>query len=122
MTIATSSTILSYRVPSDDPKWSRFDPLWAALLALPGLCGFSLLAGALLFHSELAWRIGPRVGLLIWASALVTAIVSFRYFTGRRKSVMTRICLLLNWAGIVFTILPSGWVILLMALMAARMV
>jgi hypothetical protein len=112
--------ILAYGRPRNVRGESPQDVLWAALLSLPGLCGFSLLIGALILHSDLAWAIGPRIGIGVWGVAFACAIYSFRYFRGRRKSGWTKFCLALNWLGVIFTVTPPGWLILFLAIAAPR--
>lgn len=119
MSMEGNAIALSHRAPGQDPKQSRWDPLWAALLALPGVAGFSLLVGALVFHSPIAWGIGPRNGLYLWAIAFISAIFSFWYFRCRRKSAGVILCLGLNWFGAIFTVTPPGWIIFGMAFAGA---
>lgn len=112
--------VLSYLAPQDRSKESSLDAACAAALALPGLCGFGLLAGALLFESDLAWRIGPRVGIVLWVIAFACAVFSFVYFCGRRKSGWVTVCLVFNWLGVIFALTPPGWIVLLLALAGAE--
>jgi hypothetical protein len=114
---ATNPIVLSYSSPEQRPaSWAR-DQVWATALALPGACGFCLLAGALLFESPLAWAIGPRAGLCCWVVAFFCAAFSVSLFKGRPKSPWVKCCLALNWTGIVFSLTPPGWIVFALALM-----
>jgi hypothetical protein len=106
--------VLAYENALGQRRESRLDFLWATLLALPGVYGFALLIAALGFNSRLAWRIGPFIGLGLWAVAFVCAVYSFCYFRRRPKSTWTKCCLALNWLGVLFTIAPPGWIILML--------
>ena len=112
--------VLSYRTPQKSPEQSPLDPVWATVLSLPGVCGFSLLAGALVFWWRTAWDTGPRAGIFLWAVAFVCAIVSFFYFRGRPKSAWVKICLAMNWLGVAFTLTPPGWIVPALAITASR--
>jgi hypothetical protein len=112
--------ILAYENALGRRRESRLDFLWALLLALPGVYGFALLIAALGFNSRLAWEIGPRVGLVLWAVAFASATYSFCYFRGRPKSVWTKCCLAMTWLGVIFTVTPPGWIILLLAFAGIR--
>ena len=120
MSVTPEPLVSSYRTPQKDPKESPLDPVWATALSLPGVCGFCLLAGALVLGSRTAWRIGPRVGIFIWAVAFVSAVYSFCYFSGRPKSLWVKFCLTLNWLGVIFTVTPPGWIVLLLAICATQ--
>ena len=120
MPSTSNAQVLSYRAPGEDLKESPLDPAWATALALPGVCGFCLLGGALLFESRLAWKIGPHAGIVLWVVALGCAIYSFVYFRERRKSRWVKFCLALNLLGLVFTFTPPGWVVLMLAVVAPR--
>ncbi len=108
--------VLSYQTPQKNPREAPFDQVWATALSLPGVCGFCLLAGALLMDSRLAWKIGPHAGIFIWAVAFICAVLSFFYFRGRPKTAWVKFCLTLNWIGVAFTVTPPGWIVLLLAI------
>ena len=112
---ARERRVLAYENGLGQRRESRLDFLWALLLALPGICGFTLLIGALGFNSRLAWRIGPGIGLRVWAVALACAVYGFCYFRHRKKSLPIILCLAMNWLGVIFTITPPGWIILALA-------
>ena len=114
-----SPLVLSYHTPQKDPRESPLDPVWATALSMPGVCGFCLLGGALLAGSQVAWKIGPRAGIFLWAVAFVSAIYSFCHFSGRRKSGWVKFCLTLNWLGVLFTLSPGGWIVLLLAILGS---
>jgi len=116
----TNPMVLSFSSADNRPaSWGR-DQVWATALALPGACGFCLLAGALLFDSRFAWHIGPRVGLACWVVAFFCAALSIHLYQGRPKSLWVKCCLALDWMGIVFSLTPPGWLVFVLALIASQ--
>jgi hypothetical protein len=111
---------VSYQNPWSGPLETSSDTIFAALMALPGVCGFALLIGALGLQSRIAWKIGPNIGLGLWLFAFICASYSFIYFRGKRKNNWVKLCLGLNWFGVAFTLTPPGWMICLMAIAASH--
>jgi hypothetical protein len=101
--------VLEYQNPAHHPRPS---PVIATLLCLPGLVCWVLVATALLhlltgYDVRLwTWTIPPTYILLLWAVAIVTALVSVAMYglrIGRDTPWYVTMCLLINTLGLVFT-------------------
>jgi len=103
-----SSSTLSYAPPKQPAQDAGKGTLLAALLVAPGIAGLCLLAGALAFDARLAWKIGPAVGLCVWAVAFICAIVSIYLFQRKPQPPWVMICVVFNMIGVIFTLSPIG--------------
>jgi hypothetical protein len=106
----TPST-LSYARPRKAAQDAGKGALLAAILAVPGVAGFCLLAGALLFNSRLAWSTGPKAGLWIWIVAFLCAIISIYLFQSKSQPWWVLVCVVINMIGVIFTLSPFGWLV-----------
>ena len=105
--------VLSYKTQEKLPK--QPDPVIAMLLCLPGFTCWVLFFGVFLWSSA-----SSRYGfisrewfslvLFLWLCAVVTAVISIAHYWGTRKPIYVKLCLLVNWAGLVFTLSPLGWI------------
>src|SRR4051794_36018149 len=103
------SSLLPYGRPKQASEDAGKGALLAAILAVPGVAGFCLLAGALLFHSDLAWAIGQKAGLCIWVIAFICAMISIYRFGSKPQPAWVFCCVVINMIGVIFTISPFGW-------------
>jgi hypothetical protein len=109
-----SEKVLSYK--SQERRVKSPDPLAATLLCVPGVACWVLFFGVFLWKGAGSGKFGFierewfSAVILLWIVAVASAIFSIIHYRKMAKPVYVRFCLLVNWAGIVFTLSPLGWI------------
>jgi hypothetical protein len=85
------------------------DPLVATLLCIPGLSCWVLFIDFFV-QLGLLKSLGKSLALGLWVFAVLVAIFSYVFYRSSKKIWYVRLCLLINGAGLVFTVSPLGWI------------
>jgi hypothetical protein len=102
-----TSEPLAYATRAPDARVPRHYPLLAALFTAPAVAAAVALLNQLA-GIHLLGPAGEAVAAWLWLIAIVSAIASCFYFAERFKPWYVWLCLVVNFTGLVFTMLPPG--------------
>jgi hypothetical protein len=109
---------LGYATRSPDAVVPRHYPLVAALFTVPAIAAGVALVNLIARTPPLGAGAASLAGWL-WLAAIISAIGSCFYFAQRFKPWYVWLCLIFNFSGLAFTLLPPGGIWFLHLVQAA---